>query len=68
MVRTPWASPRPIMVRASSSANASSGRKAPLPTFTSSTSASSPSASFLDMMLAAISGTDETVPVTSRSA
>ena len=56
------------MVRASSSALSSFGMKAPLPRFTSSTSPFSPSASFLDMMLAAMSGTDSTVPVTSRSA
>ena len=42
--------------------------KAPLPHFTSSTSASMPSASFLDMMLAVISGMEGTVPVTSRRA
>ena len=41
---------------------------APLPRFTSSTSPVSPSASFFDMMLAAMSGIDSTVPVTSRSA
>ena len=41
---------------------------APLPNFTSSTSASSPSASFLLMMLAVISGIDGTVAVTSRRA
>ena len=41
---------------------------APLPTFTSSTSASRPSAIFFDMIEEAISGIDSTVPVTSRSA
>ena len=41
--------------------------KAPEPNFTSSTSASSDSASFLLMMLAVISGMQGTVPVTSRS-
>ena len=46
----------------------SSGRNAPLPVFTSSTSPLSPSASFLLMMLAAISGIDSTVAVASRSA
>ena len=40
--------------------------KAPSPTLTSSTIASAPAASFLDMMLEAISGTMSTVPVTSR--
>ena len=42
--------------------------KAPLPTLTSSTSASIPSASFLDMIEPAMSGIDSTVAVTSRSA
>ena len=41
---------------------------APEPTFTSSTSAEAPSAIFFDMIDEAISGTDSTVPVTSRSA
>ena len=41
---------------------------APLPCFTSSTSASSHSASFLLMMLAVISGMLGTVAVTSRRA
>ncbi len=41
---------------------------APRPTFTSSTSASMPSASFFDRMLATMSGIDSTVAVTSRSA
>jgi len=41
---------------------------APLPNFTSSTSRSRFSASFLLMMLATMSGCDGTVPVTSRSA
>jgi hypothetical protein len=49
-------------------ARAGSGMNAPLPTFTSSTSASMPSASFLLMMLDAMSGIDSTVAVTSRSA
>ncbi len=42
--------------------------KAPLPALTSSTSPVSPSASFFDMMLAAMSGMEGTVPVTSRRA
>ena len=46
----------------------SSRMNAPLPTFTSSTSAPVPSAIFLDMIELAISGIDSTVPVTSRSA
>ena len=42
--------------------------KAPRPTFTSSTSASMPSASFFDRIDATMSGMDSTVAVTSRSA
>ena len=42
--------------------------KAPLPTFTSSTSDCRPAASFFDRIEAVISGTDSTVPVTSRIA
>ena len=49
-------------------ARSSSGRNAPDPVFTSRTRPSSPSASFFDMMLAAMSGIDSTVAVTSRSA
>ena len=41
---------------------------APLPVFTSRMSADAPMASFLDMIDAVISGSDSTVPVTSRSA
>ena len=48
--------------------SASSFMKAPVPTFTSSTSALVPSAIFFDMIELAISGIDSTVPVTSRSA
>ena len=47
---------------------ASSFMNAPVPTFTSSTSAPVPSAIFFDMIELAISGIDSTVPVTSRSA
>src|SRR6266850_703327 len=66
--------PRPIerqrstMVRARSRASSSVFMNAPRPTFTSSTRASIPSASFLLKMLEAISGTDSTVAVASRSA
>ena len=64
--------PKPMPTRTSVSASfrarVSSFMKAPRPTFTSSTSASMPSASFLDRMEAAMSGIDSTVPVTSRSA
>ena len=42
--------------------------KAPLPVFTSSTRPSIPSASFLDMIEAAIRGIDSTVAVASRRA
>ena len=56
-------SPAPARGRASSS-----GMKAPEPTLTSITSASSPAASFLDRIEATISGIDSTVPVTSRMA
>ena len=64
----PWSArrgpcPAPTMVRASSRARSGSGRKAPEPTFTSRTSASVPSAIFLDMIEQAISGMDSTVPV-----
>ena len=41
---------------------------APEPTFTSSTSASKPSAIFFDMMEEAIRGMDSTVAVASRNA
>ncbi len=42
--------------------------KAPLPTFTSRTRASIPSASFFERIDATMSGTHSTVAVTSRSA
>ena len=58
----------PTSASASSRARASSFMKAPRPHFTSSTSASAPSASFLERIDAAISGIDSTVPVTSRRA
>src|SRR5918994_313858 len=60
--------PSSSMVSARIWASSSVFMKAPSPTFTSSTIASAPEASFFDMMLAAISGTMSTVPVTSRSA
>ena len=61
---------RPSSIIASASARASSivFMNAPSPTLTSRTIASAPPASFLDMMLAAISETLSTVAVTSRSA
>ena len=55
-------------LRASSRACFRLGVKAPLPHFTSSTKCCKPAASFLDKMLAVMSGTDGTVPVTSRMA
>ena len=67
-VFTPAASPRPTIVRARVRASAGSFMKAPDPVFTSSTSASAPSAIFLLMIELAISGIDSTVPVTSRRA
>ncbi len=42
--------------------------KAPLPVFTSRMSPEAPMASFFDMIEAVMSGSDSTVPVTSRSA
>jgi len=68
VVRTPWAVPRPTIVRASSRPRSGSGRNAPEPNFTSSTRASVPSAIFLDMIDEAIRGIDSTVPVVSRRA
>ena len=67
-VRTPWARPSPTIVSAKRRAVSISGRKAPEPTLTSRTSASVPSAIFLDMIELAISGTASTVAVTSRRA
>ena len=65
-------SPSAFAVATSSSASACdaamSGRMAPLPVLTSSTSAPAPAASFFDRMLAVISGSDSTVPVASRIA
>ena len=58
----------PTMVWARRRASTCFFMNAPLPTFTSSTSASTPSASFFDMIDDEISGIDSTVAVTSRSA
>ena len=60
--------PMPTIVCASRRASTCFFMNAPLPTLTSSTSASTPSASFFDMIEDEISGIDSTVPVTSRSA
>jgi hypothetical protein len=67
-VFTPCAAPSSTIVSARRRAVSMSGRNAPEPTLTSSTSASVPSAIFLDMMEDAMSGIDSTVPVTSRRA
>ena len=62
--------PQPISHIARARARESSSRsmKAPPPVLTSSTRPSIPSASFLDMIDAAISGIDSTVAVASRIA
>ena len=67
-VFTPAALPMPTSMRASVRASRSVFMNAPSPDFTSSTSAFTPSAIFLLMMEAAISGMHSIVPVTSRSA
>ena len=67
-VLTPAARPIATSDSASRLDSASDFMKAPLPVFTSRTSASIPSAIFLLMIEALISGTLSTVPVTSRSA
>ena len=67
-VRTPFAAPSATIVSARRRPSSGSGRNAPAPNLTSSTSASVPSAIFFDMIDDAISGMDSTVPVTSRSA
>jgi hypothetical protein len=60
--------PMSTSVKASSRAFSRVGMKAPVPTLTSSTKASMPSASFLLIMLEAMSGIDGTQAVASRSA
>ena len=67
-VFTPHSRPVAQSAAASVSASARFCMNAPLPNFTSSTSRSSDSASFFDMMLATMSGMLGTVAVTSRSA
>src|SRR6185436_4649456 len=57
-VGQPRSSPSAIIVSASSRLCSSLVRNAPLPRFTSRTSAFSPSASFFDMILAAVGGGD----------
>ena len=68
LTRMWWALPTATMARARARASSAVFMKAPLPHFTSRTRASAPPASFLDMMLAAISGMDSTVAVISRRA
>jgi len=67
-VRTPARVPMATIDRASASACPRSFMKAPSPLLTSSTRALLPSASFLLMIDAEISGILSTVAVTSRSA
>mmetsp|Transcript_1057 Transcript_1057/g.2601 ORF Transcript_1057/g.2601 Transcript_1057/m.2601 type:complete len:204 (-) Transcript_1057:154-765(-) len=67
-VRVPAASPVETMQRASATESSQSARNAPFPVLTSRRSASVPSAIFLDMIDATISGSEEVVAVTSRSA
>ena len=64
----PMPRPMPSIVSASALASSRERRKAPSPHLTSSTSASMPSAIFLLMIEAEISGRLSTVAVTSRSA
>jgi len=66
--RSPCAAAMSSIAVASSRACSGVFMNAPEPTFTYSTSASAPSAIFLLMIELAISGTDSTVDVTSRSA
>ena len=66
--RRPACVPMSTIARASSRPASSVFMNAPAPTFTSSTMVCAPLASFLDMMLLAISGKQATVAVTSRRA
>ncbi len=59
--------PIPTIICARRRASTCFFMNAPVPTFTSSTRASRPSAIFFDMMEDAISGIDSTVAVTSRN-
>ena len=67
-VVTPAPLPTSTMHRANSRDFSNVGMKAPEPTFTSITNASSPAASFLERIDAVINGIDSTVAVTSRVA
>ena len=64
----PWAVPTSTMLWARVRASSRVFMKAVGPHFTSSTRASAPPASFLDMMLAVMRGMLSTVAVMSRSA
>ena len=64
----PWAVPTATMLSARVVASSRVFMKAVGPHFTSSTRASAPPASFLDMMLAVMRGMLSTVAVTSRRA
>ena len=66
--RRPARVPRPYISRASSRASSTVRQKAPSPTFTSSTIASAPEASFFDITERRDQPGAGTVPVTSRSA
>ena len=68
VVGMPAPAATPVMLSASARASAAVAMKAPLPTLTSITSASSPAASFFDRIDAVISGMHSTVAVTSRIA
>ena len=67
-IRRPAAVPMSTIARARASAESRSCMNAPEPVLTSRTMTSAPAASFLDMMLLAISGRLGTVLVTSRRA
>jgi hypothetical protein len=68
IVLTPAPFPMDVIARANASESFFSVMNAPDPVLTSRTSAEVPSASFFDMMLAAIKGIESTVAVTSRIA
>jgi 5-enolpyruvylshikimate-3-phosphate synthase len=68
--RTGRSQPRPISTQTRASSSAADGvfMKAPLPALTSRSTRSLERASFFDITLAAISGTEATVAVASRRA
>ena len=67
-IRSPASSATASRLSASAVALSSDGSRAPEPTLTSMTSASSPAASFFERIDAVISGSESTVAVTSRIA